>query len=219
MISKLFKNQDLLKQAFTHKSWLNENEAEAGSNERLEFLGDAVIEYVVSVELYNKFPKENEGYLTALRSKLVNTANLAEVATNLNLGPQILFAKGEAATGSTNKSILADTFEAVVGAMYLDRGVEFTYKFIKDQLLTDLDKKLTEPLKNPKNRLQEFVQKQGYFAPRYRTISATGPDHAKKFIVGVYVDSKLAGKGAGNTKLSAELAAASHALEKMEAKG
>src|SRR3989344_6126143 len=188
-LSNLFKNLSLCEQALTHKSWMNEHPGKRGSNERLEFLGDAVLEFIVSKELYRRFPDKEEGYLTALRANLVNTINLSEIAQNLNLGQKLFLSKGEEETGGrTNHSLLANTIEAVVGALYLDRGLGEVEKFIEGNLLSTLDKKLAEPLKDAKSLLQEYVQAQGYPAPRYEVIDESGPDHAKKFKIAAIVN-------------------------------
>lgn len=208
-----FKNEDLLKQALTHRSWVNENSENLGTNERLEFLGDAILEFVVSKAIYEKFPNEEEGYLTALRANLVNTKNLAEVAKKLSIGKIILLSKGEEdGGGRDNSSLLADTVEAIIGAIFLDRGIESSEKFIQENILIDVDKKASLPLKDPKSLLQEKVQAKGLPAPRYQVVSELGPDHNKEFTIEVTINGKSEAKGTGKSKSEAEQSAAVNAL-------
>src|SRR3989344_6116818 len=139
-IKENFKNKDLFDLALTHRSWVNEHKGIRTSNERLEFLGDAVLEFVVSKELYAKFPDQEEGYLTALRANIVNTVSLAEIAKKLDLGSILFVSKGEEESGGrTNTSLLADTVEAIIGAIYIDRGILDAEKFITENLLVDLE--------------------------------------------------------------------------------
>jgi ribonuclease-3 len=215
-LKKLFKNEDLFNLALTHKSWVNEHPKHRESNERAEFLGDAVLEYVVSKELYSRFPKKEEGYLTALRANLVNTVNLAEIAKNLSLGEKLYLSKGEEDSGGRNNpSILADTVEAVIGALFLDGGIDKAEDFIQKHLLAGLEKKLEKPLKDAKSRLQELVQAQGKPTPRYSVVSEEGPDHAKVFTIEVKVDGETLAVGKGKNKSEAAQEAASTALEKL----
>lgn len=214
-MDEIFKNKDLLEQALTHKSWVNEHPGLRGSNERLEFLGDAVLEFIVSKEIYKQFPDKEEGYLTALRANLVNTVNLAKVAKMLQIGDKIYMSKGEIEGGGRdNRSILANTIEAVIGAIYLDRGVASCEEFIEKHLLFNLREILAEPLKDPKSLLQEQVQSQGYPAPRYEVIEETGPEHDKRFTIEVLVGGKQRGRGTGKNKSEAAQSAAKTALEK-----
>lgn len=213
-IEKFFKNKDLLKQALTHKSWVNEHKNLRESNERLEFLGDAVLEFVVSKELYLKLPKKEEGYLTALRANLVNTVNLSKVAIRLNIGKVLYLSKGEVESGGRNNpSILADTVEAVIGAVYFDGGTKKAENFIKEYILDDLEQKIKEPLKDSKSRLQEVVQAKGLMAPKYEVVSEEGPDHNKDFLIQVIINNKPYAKGIGKNKGEAEQEAAKRALE------
>lgn len=215
-LSKLFKNRKMLDQALTHKSWVNENEKERGTNERLEFLGDAVLEFVVSKEIYSKFPKKEEGYLTALRANIVNTQNLAMVATQIELGKELFLSKGEEETGGrTNPSLLADTVEAIIGALYLDVGLSVAEDFIKENLLNNVEEKAKMPLKDAKSRLQEQIQAKGIPAPRYQVYSEKGPDHAKEFVVEVIVNGKSLASGSGKSKAEAEQNAALAGLDKL----
>jgi len=213
-LTEIFKDKELLEQAFTHKSWVNENQNKRKSNERLEFLGDAILEYIVSKEIYANFPNKEEGYLTTLRSNLVNTKNLAHIAKKLGIGKRIFLSRGEEeGEGRKNPSLLADTLEAVIGALFLDQGIDFVYEFVKKHLLSEVPDKISKPLKDAKSRFQEFVQSQGHAAPIYKVIKASGPDHDKKFIVEVLVDGKPMGKGTGKNKSSAAQSAAENALK------
>lgn len=215
-IITLFKNNNLLEQALTHRSWVNENPQNLGTNERLEFLGDAILEFIVSKEIYNKFPKEEEGYLTALRANLVNTRNLAEVAKKLNIGEIIKLSKGEIdGGGRTNSSLLADTIEAIIGALFLDQGISASEKFITENILIDVNRKAGLPLKDPKSLLQEKVQAKSLPAPKYQVISEIGPDHNKEFTIEVIINGKSVAKGTGKSKSEAEQDAASNALKTM----
>jgi ribonuclease-3 len=213
-LKKQFQNKALLTRALTHKSWVNENKNKRESNERLEFLGDAVLEFIVSKELYKRFPQKEEGFLTTLRAKLVNTTNLAQAAEKLGLGKEMFLSKGEEEGGGrTNPSLLADTMEAVIGALFLDQGIETTLGFVKDNLLYEIPEKISQPLKDPKSRLQEYVQAKGLPAPRYYVLSESGPDHAKKFEVQVKVQDKVLAKGVGKSKNEASQMAAGKALQ------
>jgi len=212
-IQKSFKDKSLFDQALTHRSWVNEHPNKRGTNERLEFLGDAILEFIVSVELYKQFKKKEEGYLTALRANLVNTTNLAQAAKKLNLGKHLFLSKGEEETGGRdNPSLLADTMEAVIGAIYLDSGLTKTKEFINKYVLVDIQTIIRKPLKDSKSRLQEMVQAKSMSAPNYKIISESGPDHSKKFIVEVIVEGKRLGKGRGKTKSEAEQKAAEATL-------
>lgn len=215
-LKSIFQNQELLAQALTHKSWINEHPSVRSSNERLEFLGDAVLEFIISEELYKRFPDKEEGFLTALRANLVNTDNLASLAKKLNVGDEILLAKGEEEGGGRNNpSLLADTIEAVIGALFLDQGIATAAEFIKENLVTEIPEKVTKPLKDAKSRLQEYVQSRGLPTPKYRVIEESGPDHDKDFVVEVSVEGKPAGRGKGKSKSIAEQVAAEKALEKL----
>lgn len=215
-LSQLFKNEKLLKQALTHRSWVNENSDHQGTNERLEFLGDAILEFIISKEIYDKFPKEEEGYLTALRANLVNTKNLASVATKLEIGKMILLSKGEEdGGGRNNSSLLADTVEAIIGALFLDQGLQASEKFVIENILVDVQEKASLPLKDPKSLLQEKVQSKGLPAPRYIVVSEVGPDHNKEFTIEVHIDGKPEATGIGKSKSEAEQDAAFNALKTM----
>lgn len=210
-----FKNDSLFQTALAHRSALNEFSLQE-SNERLEFLGDAVLELLTTTFLFNQFPNLNEGVLTSYRSALVKTTSLAAVAERLGLGEQLKMSKGEEATGGrTNPSLLADTFEAVLGALYLDQGLEAVEKFLQKELFTDIDRILKEKLyKDPKSELQEQVQSRGFTTPTYEVVKAEGPDHDKTFTVTVTVGEEVMGEGTGKSKQQAQQAAAEAALQK-----
>jgi len=217
-LTKYFTGNNLLEQALTHRSWVNEHPNQRGNNERLEFLGDAVLEFIVSKELYTLLPEKEEGYLTALRANLVNTINLASVAKDLAVGDKIYLSKGEEDTGGReNQSILADTVEALIGAIYLGGGVEKAESFIKEFILSKIDDKLSEPLKDAKSLLQEIVQSKGLPAPKYEVINEIGPDHNKTFNISVVVGGNSVATGTGKNKSEAAQDAAKKALEILSA--
>jgi ribonuclease III len=210
-----FKNKDFFDQALTHRSWVNEHKGIRSSNERMEFLGDAILEYVASKEIFAKFPDKDEGYLTALRANLVNNIALAEIAKKLELGPLLFLSKGEEdGGGRVNSSLLANTVEALIGAIFVDRGITDAEKFIKENLLPEIEIKATGSLKDAKSSLQEFVQAKGYSAPKYQVVEESGPDHNKKFVIEVIINGKSWGRGEGKSKSSAEQEAARQILAK-----
>lgn len=211
----IFKNKKLQKLAFTHKSYLNEAKEKISSNERLEFLGDSILSFIVSKYLFNKYPNFNEGSLTNLRSLLVNTKNLAEISRELDFGNYLILSKGEEESkGRQNQSILANTFEAFIGALFLDRGIEEVSEFLNKVLLPKADFFLkSKSLKDAKSLLQEKIQAQKKNSPIYKVIDEKGPAHAKTFTVGAYVDDKLIAKGQGPSKKRAEEEAAKEALK------
>lgn len=208
-----FINKDYINTALTHRSYLNENSVIKVSNERMEFLGDAILEFIISKTLYEKFPNKEEGYLTALRANLVNTINLARVAKKLNAGKKLQMSKGEEESGGReNETLLANTVEAIIGAIYLDRGIESVVEFIEKYLLDDLDEIVSKPLKDAKSRLQEKVQAMGLMTPKYKVVDEVGPDHNKKFTVEVLIDNNSSALGSGKSKNDAEQKAAEKAL-------
>lgn len=214
-IKKSFSNKDLFDQALTHRSWVNEHKGVRSSNERMEFLGDAILEFIVSNEIYSMFPEKEEGYLTALRANLVNTVALAQIANNLELGPKLYLSKGEEdGGGRTNDSLLADTVEAIIGATFIDRGITAAEEFIKENILIYAKERASQPLKDYKSRLQEFVQSKGFQAPKYQVVEESGPDHDKKFVIEVLVNGETWGKGEGKSKSTAEQDAACQVLTK-----
>ncbi|MBI4078686.1 MAG: ribonuclease III [Candidatus Levybacteria bacterium] len=210
------RNKSLLEEAFTHRSYLNETKEKIQSNERLEFLGDSILSFVVSEYLFKSYPSFNEGILTNLRSLIVNTKSLAAGAKELGLGERLLMSKGEKeAKGSQNPSLLADSFEAFVGALFLDQGIASVRDFILQTILRNV-KTIVEKkaFKDPKSMLQELIQAKNQHFPIYRVLKEEGPAHAKLFLVGVYVDNILLGQGEGKSKQEAEENAAKVALEK-----
>ncbi len=213
-LKKYFSDKEMFEQALTHRSWVNENPGIRQSNERLEFLGDAVLEFVVSDYLFKRLENREEGFLTALRANIVNTKNLSELAKTGSFGDFLHFSKGEKISGgSSNPALLANTVEAIIGALYLDKGLGAAEKFIVDNLLSDLEKKLEQPLKDPKSLFQEKVQSMGFDTPKYKVLSESGPDHAKRFEVEVTVNGKTAAQGQGKSKNEAEQDAARNALD------
>jgi ribonuclease-3 len=213
-LKSLFKDKELLLQALTHKSWVNEHLGQRESNERLEFLGDAVLEFIISEVIYSKFPEKEEGYLTALRANLVNTENLANLALKLDVGKSLFLSKGEEEGGGRiNPSLLADTVEAIIGALYLDQGLDATREFIKVNLVSEIPEKVGKPLKDPKSRLQEYVQSEGLSTPKYMVVKESGPDHNKEFVVEVVINGKVSGEGQGKSKSEAEQKSAEDALK------
>ncbi|MEK7629195.1 MAG: ribonuclease III [Patescibacteria group bacterium] len=212
----VFKDKNLLKQALIHRSWLNENpESGLENNERLEFLGDAVLELVVTEYLYKKY-KNPEGELTNWRAALVNYVNLSEVAGVLEFNDFLLLSKGEAKDmGRARQVILANTMEAIIGAIYLDHGYETVAKFINKNILCDLEKIIkSKSYKDSKSLFQEQSQEKFGITPNYKVLNETGPDHDKVFEVGVYLNEDMVGKGSGPSKQEAEQKAAESALEK-----
>ena len=216
-LSQYFTNLSLLSEALIHRSYLNEHKHIPASNERLEFLGDAVLELVITEDLYDHFPDKPEGDLTALRSSLVKTSTLGQVAAKLGVGESLKMSKGEAdGGGRTNLSLLANTLEAVIGALYLDQGLPQVSRFISDHILPLLPDIIAHRLyQDFKSSLQETGQAQGLPAPHYQVISATGPDHKRQFIVTVSLHDQVLGQGTGPTKQAAETSAARAALEKL----
>ena len=213
-----FNDTNLLITAFKHRSYLNvTNEERVASNERLEFLGDAVLDLIVTDYLYGKFPKRTEGQLSKIKSILVSKPVLAEIATNLSLGNFILINKGEEKTGGRKRqSILADTLEAVLGALYLDQGMEITRTFIQDNLFTNFKSIMQRELyRNYKSILLEYAQSNLNKLPEYKVVNEIGPDHNKEFIISVYLNGKEVGRGRGKSKKMAEQEAAKFALQKI----
>ncbi len=205
------KNISLYETAFTHKSFGNEKKVT--NNERLEFLGDAVLELLVTEFLYKTFPKLQEGVMTALRSSAVRKESLANLAKKIQLGSMIQLSKGER-NGHKKDYILANTIEALLGAVYLDRGLRETKKFLTEFLFPEIVQ--TESKKNyigPKSRFQEWAQAEKSITPHYELIASTGPDHAKTFRMAVYLKETKIAEGSGNSKQDAEQAAAANALQ------
>ncbi len=213
-----FQNPKLLETALVHRSFVNENRSVNEHNERLEFLGDAVLELVVTEYLYNKYPTKPEGDLTSWRSALVKGEHLAEVASELELGQYLQLSKGEARSGGREKAyLLANTFEAVLGALYLDAGYEVVRDFIARVLLPRLDQILKEGTHiDAKSSLQEKSQEKKSITPEYKVLKEAGPDHAKMFTIGAFFAAEQVGEGKGASKQIAEQNAARDALEKLK---
>lgn len=211
-----FKSPKLLEQTFIHRSYLNEVRLDLPSNERLEFLGDAVLSQIISSELFQRRVKDAEGELTNLRAHIVKTKSLAIAAKKLDLGKYLFLSKGEELGGGReNVQILANTYEALIGAIFLDQGLEKTQQFIKETLLVLFEKELKiGPPKDSKSTLQEIVQERFLTSPRYETLKTLGPDHAKQFVVAVSFRGKEEGRGKGFSKQEAEEQAAKKALER-----
>lgn len=211
-----FKNKKLWQQAFTHRSYLNEAKQQTESNERLEFLGDSILSFIVSQYLYRTYPNFAEGILTNLRSLLVNTKSLAKEADKLDFGKFLLLSKGEEESkGRQNPSLLADCFEAFCGALFLDQGLDAVEKFLSETILTKTQAIVEKKsFKDPKSLLQEYVQAKKQNSPTYVVLEEEGPAHAKTFTIGVYVGNELLGTGKGKSKQEAQENAAIVALEK-----
>jgi ribonuclease-3 len=212
-----FKDKNLLKQAFIHRSYLNEN-AKIGihHNERLEFLGDAVLELITTNHLYKNYPDKNEGDLTSYRAALVNAVTLSEVAQELGMNGYLLLSKGEAKdTGKARQDILANTFESFLGALYLDQGYEKSEKFVAQVLFPRMKEILEKgSWRDSKSVFQEKAQEIFGVTPVYKVLSESGPDHDKRFIVGVFLSKELIVEGSGKSKQEAEQKAATMALKK-----
>ncbi|PKL37143.1 ribonuclease III [Candidatus Peregrinibacteria bacterium HGW-Peregrinibacteria-1] len=214
-----FSNLDRINQAFIHKSYVNEYKTgELANNERLEFLGDAVLELVSTKHLFTQYPHHNEGDMTAYRSALVKGKHLAQVARELGIGEYLFLSRGEERSGGREKSyILANTMEALIGAVYLDEGYEAAEKMIQTFILTQLDNIISEGLHiDAKSHLQELSQERENFTPYYELIKQEGPDHDKIFTMGVYIKDNLIAQGKGSSKQKAENSAAENALEKLQ---
>lgn len=211
-----FNNRDLLKQALTHRSFLNENKKlKGGHNERLEFLGDAVLELVITRHLFDEYPDKTEGDLTSIRSALVNATTCAEVAKKLEVNDYLLLSRGEAKdTGRARLYILANALEAIIGAIYLDGGYDLAKDFILKHVAPMTEKIVKEELwADAKSKFQEKAQDTEGVTPTYKTTKETGPDHDKKFTVGVFIRDEMIAEGSGDSKQDAEQSAARHALK------
>jgi ribonuclease-3 len=211
-----FKDKRLLQQAFVHRSYINENKNSGLShNERLEFLGDAVLELVITDFLYHSYPGKTEGELTAYRSALVNADTCASIATNISVNDFLLLSKGESKDmGRARQYILANALEAIIGATYLDQGYEKAKEFIERYFVPLIDSIISaKSFIDAKSLFQEKAQEYESTTPSYKTIRETGPDHGKQFTVGVYIGRDLVATGDGLSKQDAEQAAARKALE------
>lgn len=207
----------LFSRALTHRSYLNEHPEALEDNERLEFLGDAILDFVVGAWLYNRYPEMPEGDLTRMRSALVHTEQLANFGRQIDLGNALRIGRGEMQAGGRERSpLLCDTFEAVIGAIYLDGGIDAVDRFIFPFLERTADEIIVNRRnEDPKSMLQEWAQGEGYGAPDYITSSTSGPDHLKMFEVVVYINGNPRGEGSGPSKQTAAKAAARDALRKM----
>ncbi len=214
-----FKSQELLKEALTHRSYLNEHPSwPLQNNERLEYLGDAVLELAVTEYLFARYPEFQEGRMTTLRAALVNREMLAQVGKEIDLQKFVLLSKGEAKDSKKAKDIiLSNAVEALVGAVYLDRGYEMAREVVDKLVLPHLEGIVEKGLdRDPKSILQEIIQEKLKVTPTYEVVRETGPDHQKEFQIGVYFGGKLFAEGAGSSKQEAENRAAQNALTKLE---
>jgi ribonuclease-3 len=213
-----FHDLSVLQRALTHRSYLNEHPEHAlEDNERLEFLGDAVLDFITGSWLYHRFPEMDEGRLTRMRAGLVRTETLAGFAQRFALGDALLLGRGEDESGGrTRRKNLCGAFEAVIGALYLDQGMEAAHKFVEPLLLSALEALLLASDKDPKSRFQEWSQAMLGQTPVYKTLGSHGPDHAKEFTVAVMVGVIEVARGIGNSKQTAAQAAAQRALEAIE---
>lgn len=212
------KNNTTFKKAFIHRSFLNESGTNMESNERLEFLGDSVLSFIISSFLFKERLSDAEGDLTNLRSYIVKTKSLALAAVNLNLGSFLQLSKGEEISGGRdNPQILANTFEALLGAIYIEHGLDQATEFITKHLLPLFAAELKSgPPKDSKSYLQELAQNKTKQSPKYKILATFGPDHAKEFNVGVFLEGKMIGQGRGSSKQLAEEEAAKHALGQLQ---
>lgn len=211
-----FKNLDILEEALTHRSYLNEHKTSKAHNERLEFLGDAVLELATTHFLFNKFPLKPEGDLTAFRASLVNTNSLADTAEQIGLNDMLLLSKGESKdTGRARQIILANAFEAVLGAVYMDQGYAAAEAFVAKHLYPKIDDVIAKRAwQDAKSRFQEAAQEKKGITPAYKTIEEVGPDHDKKFTVAAMLGHEELARGEGKSKQEAEQDAAQNALGK-----
>jgi len=215
-LGAIFIDKDLLQQAFVHRSYLNENPGfRLSNNERLEYLGDAVLELIVTEELYKRFPEKPEGDLTSFRAALVNSRMLAEIAAELNFNDFLMLSRGEAKdVGRARQFILANTFEAAIGAIYLDRGYLGAAKFVANSLFPKINDVVAKKLyRDPKSLFQEVAQEHYGITPTYEVLKEWGPDHNKHFIVGIYLEKELVAEGEGPSKQAAQEEAARMALK------
>mgnify|MGYP002412672324 CR=1 FL=1 len=214
-----FKNKKLLKTAFTHRSYLNENRGQGlENNERLEFLGDAVLELIISSFLFTNYPNKTEGDLTSIRAAIVRTESLADESRRLDIGKYLKMSKGEEDSGGKEKEyLLANLYESVLGAIYLESGYKTCEDFVSKTLLQKVEKIISEKLFiDPKTKVQELMQSKFKVTPTYEIIKEDGPDHDKVFTVGLFMDNKKLSEGYGHSKQKAEEDAAKNAIDKIE---
>jgi ribonuclease-3 len=216
-IKYTFKNKQLLVLSFVHRSFFNEHrDLVQQHNERLEFLGDSVLGLMISAYLYAQLPMEPEGFLSHLRSHIVEASSCAELLNQLGIAHYVLLGRGERMNdGRGRETILADLFEALIGAIYLDAGIESTKKFFFSHFTAKIEEHLRKPLRNWKAELQDYSQKKYQRPPAYKILKESGPDHSKMFHVIAYIDDVETGEGTGSSKKEAEQAAAEDALKKL----
>jgi ribonuclease III len=211
-----FSNVSLLTRALTHRSYANENSDTTEDNERLEFLGDAVLDFIVGEWAYHRFPEMAEGDLTKIRSSLVRNERLADFARHLDIAPALRLGRGERATGGhLRDNLLGSAFEALIGALYLDSGLDSVRRFV-DPLLEWTRESVLDELHDPKSELQEQTQSQKLGTPQYHVVNMSGPDHARIFEVEVEIAGEIKGHGSGTSKSHAERAAAQDALQNLQ---
>lgn len=215
MIIPEFKDKKLFEQAFVHRSFLNETKEKLSSNERLEFLGDSILSFVISDYLYKNYPNFDEGILTNIRSLLVNTKSLAQIAKTLEFGKYLKLSRGEEESkGRQNQSLLADSFESFIGALFIDQGIEVVSKFLKEIFVPKAEEiAKNKSFKDPKSLLQEYIQAKRQNSPVYKVLQESGPAHARNFKIGAFINNKLISEGLGKSKRDAEENAAEKALE------
>lgn len=212
-----FKDKSLFEKAFTHRSYLNESNSESESNERLEFLGDSILSFIVSTYIYEHYPNLKEGELTSLRSVLTNTQTLCNFAKELHLGKHLKLSRGEEATGGReSKTILANTFEALLGGLFMDQGIDAAREFVHSVIIHQIDEVVNaQGLKDPKSMLQEKTQEVHKMSPVYKIVKEEGPDHSKVYTTGVFLNNKLLAEGTGKSKQESEKSAAEAALKNL----
>jgi ribonuclease-3 len=213
-----FDNIFMLTRALTHRSYLNENREVLEDNERLEFLGDSILSFIVAEWLYNNFPEKDEGFLTKVRAALVHTQQLSSFARRIELGPSLLLGRGEANAGGRNRdAILCDAFEALIAVIHLECGLQTVKDFIIPLLESESEEILrSHSEEDVKSRLQEWAQAQGYPAPGYVLVDEYGPDHDKRFVVVAMINNKEIAQGRGSSKQLAEKNAASNSIKKLD---
>lgn len=213
-----FNDKQLYERVFTHRSYLNESRGQIKSNERLEFLGDSILSFVVSSHIFKKYPEFKEGELTNLRSIMTNTETLSEIGRKMELGKYLKLSRGEESGGGrNNKSILANTYEALLGGIFLDQGLEAAREFVTETILNHEDEIVEDQgLKDPKSYLQEVVQERFKVSPTYSILKEEGPDHDRTYTVGVAVGEQDLGTGVGHSKQEAEKNSARAALQKLK---
>ena len=210
-----FLDLSLLTRALTHRSYINEHSQAVEDNERLEFLGDAVLDFIVGAWVYHRFPEMPEGDLTKMRSALVRNEQLAKFSRKLDLARALRLGRGESSSGGDDRdNLLGSAFEALIGALYLDSGLGAAEAFVHP-ILEEARESILNEIHDPKSQLQEWVQAQKMTAPRYKTTATTGPDHAREFEVEVEIGGQVAGRGRGTSKHLAEHVAAQNALERL----